>query len=169
MSPAKNDIIENATKSGKTEKIKVSEKTNAGNLAIVLVRSFAGMEEPLRQTLALLKLLRKNHCVIVKNNVIYKGMINKVKDYVTWGEVDDNTFKQLVEKRGEAYEGRLKDGTGSYNYNFLEFNGKKYKSYFRLNPPRKGFGRKGVKIAFKVGGALGYRGTKINDLILRML
>ena len=30
-------------------------------------------------------------------------------------------------------------------------------------------GRKGIKTAFKVGGGLGYRGKKINDLVKRML
>ena len=43
------------------------------------------------------------------------------------------------------------------------------KKFFRLSPPRKGFGRKGIKFAFTKGGALGYRGIKINDLIKRML
>ena len=41
------------------------------------------------------------------------------------------------------------------------------KPVFRLHPPRKGFG--GVKRAFRQGGALGDRGTAINELLLRML
>lgn len=46
---------------------------------------------------------------------------------------------------------------------------KKIKNYFRLNSPRKGFERKGIKKPFSIGGALGYRGSKINDLIKRMI
>jgi len=38
-----------------------------------------------------------------------------------------------------------------------------------LNPPRKGYGRKGVKIPFKKGGAYGNRAEKINDLLTRMM
>ena len=40
---------------------------------------------------------------------------------------------------------------------------------FRLNPPRGGFERKGIKVSFNSGGALGYRGEKINSLIKKML
>ena len=46
---------------------------------------------------------------------------------------------------------------------------RKDKKMINLHPPRGGFERKGIKIPFKVGGALGYRGEKISDLIKRML
>ena len=36
------------------------------------------------------------------------------------------------------------------------------KPVFRLHPPRKGY--EGIKRSFKEGGALGYRGEKINEL-----
>jgi len=41
------------------------------------------------------------------------------------------------------------------------------KPVFRLAPPVKGY--EGIKRSFKEGGALGYRGKKINDLIWRMM
>ena len=34
---------------------------------------------------------------------------------------------------------------------------------------KKGYGRKGIKTPFSKGGALGYRGDKINDMIQRMM
>jgi large subunit ribosomal protein L30 len=40
---------------------------------------------------------------------------------------------------------------------------------FRLSPPRGGFERKGIKTPFTMGGALGNRKEKINDLIKRMI
>ena len=43
------------------------------------------------------------------------------------------------------------------------------KAYFRLMPPVKGFARQGIKKPFSMGGALGYRKDKINDLIKRMI
>ena len=54
---------------------------------------------------------------------------------------------------------------------YLEETGKdkKLKRYFRLNAPRRGFGRKGIKQSFQRGGSLGYRGAAINDLIKRMI
>ena len=76
----------------------------------------------------------------------------------------------LVEKRGEEFNGRETDKKKKIVYNdFFLINNKKYKKYFRLNAPRKGFGRKGVKHTFTRGGALGYRGAAINELIKRMV
>ncbi|MCH8329067.1 MAG: 50S ribosomal protein L30, partial [Nanoarchaeota archaeon] len=80
------------------------------------------------------------------------------------------TYDALVEKRMEEYKGRVSDRKGKINYNrFIDVNGKRIKKIFRLNSPKKGYGRKGVKISFTKGGALGYRGDKIKDLILRMI
>jgi large subunit ribosomal protein L30 len=38
-----------------------------------------------------------------------------------------------------------------------------------MSPPRKGFERKGIKISYSIGGALGDRKEKINELIVRMI
>jgi large subunit ribosomal protein L30 len=82
------------------------------------------------------------------------GMVKKVDDLITWGEVNDSTIKELKEKRGEKTKNKGKE---------------ELKKFFRLSPPKGGFERKGIKVPFKIGGALGYRGDKINDLIKRML
>ena len=146
-----------------------NKNTGSGKLAVILVRGKVNMSKPIKDTLMMLNLLRKNCCVVIVNNAINKGMIKKVKDFVTYGEIVLDTFKELVAKRGKDFQAREKDGKEKYSYNFLEVDGKKYKPYFTLNPPKKGFGRKGIKLAFKVGGALGNREDKINDLIMRML
>jgi len=131
-----------------------------GKLAIVLVRGMVKVVAPVKDTLAMLNLHRKNHCVVVDDTPAYRGMLNKVKDYITWGEIDDATFTELVQKRGQLLLGR---GRGQ------DINGKKYKRHFALNPPRKGFGRKGIKDPFNSSGALGNRGPKMSDLVKRML
>ncbi|MBI2573210.1 50S ribosomal protein L30 [Candidatus Woesearchaeota archaeon] len=143
--------------------------SKAGQLVVVLVRGFVDMPEPIFRTLSMLRLTRKNFCAVVPNTAIYQGMITKVKDYVTWGEISPETFAELVRVRGQAFISRKTDAKELYSYKVLTVSGKEYKPYFRLNPPRKGFGRKGIKVAFVAGGALGYRGEKINDLIMRML
>ncbi len=139
-------------------------------IAIVRVRGNVNLNRKVKYTFSLLRLYRKNFCVVVEGNPTYKGMINKVKDYVTYGEINDETYKELVEKRGEEYKGREKDAKGKIDYNkFILVNGKKLKPFFRLSPPGKGFGRKGIKVSFKAHGALGYRADKINELIKRMI
>ncbi|MEK6951345.1 MAG: 50S ribosomal protein L30 [Nanoarchaeota archaeon] len=142
---------------------------NVAKLAVIVVRGEAKVSRPIVDTLRLLRLERKNHCVVVEDTPSLRGMINKVKDYVTWGELSEENFQELVRKRGKLYLGRLMDSQKKYQYQTLLVHGKHYKSYFTLNPPRQGFGRKGIKMAFSVGGALGYRGDKINDLIQRMI
>ncbi len=139
-------------------------------IAIIRIRGLVGIRKEIKDTLNVLRLYKKNFCVIVPDSSSYIGMIKKVKDYVTYGEIDDETEKLLFEKRGEEYKGRIKDSKGKIQYKkFVVYNGKKYKPFFRLNNPKGGFERKGIKIPFSVGGALGYRGDKINELIKKMV
>lgn len=142
----------------------------AKQLAAIRVRGITEIRIKIEDTLRMLRLYRKNYCVVVPNNPVYLGMLKKVKDYITWGEINDDTFENLIEKRGEIFNGMERDSNEKISYNdFFVVKDKKMKKYFRLNAPRKGFGRKGIKHSFQQGGALGYRGDKINDLIKRMV
>lgn len=139
-------------------------------IAIVRVRGTTGVMVGISKTLDMLRLRNKNYCVIRDKNPQILGMLKKVKDYATWGEISDETIKLLFKDRGEEYKGRVEDSKKKIKYNtFVEYEKKKYKPMFRLNPPRKGYGRKGVKVAFAASGALGYRGEKMDDLIRRMM
>ncbi len=138
-------------------------------VAVVLVRSWCGANPDTVKTLDLLRLRRKNFCVVVRGTPANMGMVWKVKDYVTFGEISSETFDLLVSKRGEDYNAPLQDAKGKVKSVTIDYKGRKLKPYFRMNPPRKGFGRKGIKVPFGVGGALGYRGEKMNDIVLRML
>ena len=155
----------------KTEtKVKTPEKEAVERLAIIRIRGQTGIKKQIKDTMEILRLHRKNCCVVIDANPNTLGMVKKVKDYVTWGEIDNETFKLLVEKRGKEYKGRTQDSKGKIQYNkFIEVDNKKLKPFFRLHPPKGGFERKGTKIPFKLGGALGARDQKINDLIKRML
>lgn len=157
-----------ATKTSAEQK-KAASSSTLPKLVVILVRGLPRIVKPIKDTLVMLKLRRKNHAVVLENTPAIRGMIKKVKDYVTWGEISEEVFQELIAKRGEEYQGRLTDSREIYSYPVLNFKGKKYKTYFRLNPPQKGFGGKGIKVAYAASGSLGYRGTAINDLILRML
>tara|TARA_Y100000031_G_C7989772_1_gene278622 strand:+ start:139 stop:603 length:465 start_codon:yes stop_codon:yes gene_type:complete len=153
-----------------SEENKKTTNNGTGKIGIVLVRGLVGVREDIKLTLKLLRLDRVNQAVVIENNVINQGMLKKIKDYVTWGMITDETYSSLVEARGEEFLGRTEDSKKKYSYKgFFDFNGKKYKKVFRLNPPRKGFGRKGIKRPFKTGGALGNRQGKINELIKSMI
>jgi large subunit ribosomal protein L30 len=143
---------------------------NDKRIAVVRVRGLANLRYVVKDTFKRLNLHNKNWCVVVEDTPITQGMIAKVKDYITWGEVTPEIFEELVKKRGEKYVGRTKDPKSLIEYNkFFVFGNIKYKRYFRLAPPKKGYGRKGIKNNFTDGGTLGYRGDKINELIKRMI
>lgn len=118
-------------------------------LAAIRIRRPFRIEEKIARTLNMLGLYKKNYCAIIENTPANKGMLKKADRYITWGEISDETYKELAEKRGKKVKGK--------------------KQIFRLCPPRKGFERKGIKVLFGKGGALGYRGENINELIRRMI
>lgn len=151
------------------QKVEIKSADNK-QLAAIRVRGLTMVRDRIQDTLNMLRLYKKNYCCVLPNNVVYAGMLKKVKDYITWGEIDEDTFNILISKRGEEFNGREADSKKKIKYNdFMIINNKKIKRYFRLNAPRKGFGRKGIKYPYQSGGALGYRGNAINDLIKRMV
>jgi large subunit ribosomal protein L30 len=152
-------------------------------LALIRLRSGIRARGEVRDTLAMLRLHRINHLVIVDDTPSYRGMIQKVKDYITWGEIDKETLVKLLRKRGRLVGNRpitdeyVKEKLGMTVEEFAEkiVNGEmklrdlpNIKPVFRLHPPRGGL-KGSKKRSFKEGGALGYRGEKINELIERML
>lgn len=141
--------------------------------AVIRVRGTVGVNERVERTLKLLNLEKPNHCTVIPETDSYKGMLQKVKDYVTWGEIDDETLKLLVEKKGRKVGNKAVDKKEVDKIvELIKKVGIKksgIKPVFRLAPPRKGYERGGVKKPYKVGGALGYRGKDINALIRRMI
>ena len=108
------------------------------------------MKRPVVETLHRLRLRRKYVCVVFDEPTkVQLGMIKNVCDFVAYGEIKDEVYKELVKKRG------IKDKDG------------KLKPFFRLHPPRGGIES---KKHFGVGkGVLGNHKDKINELIRRML
>ena len=141
--------------------------------AVVRVRGTVGVNEQVERTLKLLNLEKPNHCTIIPSTDSYAGMLQKVKDYVTWGEVDEETLRLLVERKGmKPGNKRLEGKEVEKVLEIIKRDGIKnsgIKPVFRLAPPRKGYERGGIKKPYKMGGALGYRGKDINTLIKRML
>ncbi len=151
---------------------------------VIRLKGKSNLKKDVKKTLDYLKLYRKNHCTIVPATKNYVGMLKKVDRYVTWGELNDETLKILLKKRArlpgnkKLTENYLKEKTGNSLdeiANKLINNEIKIKdipglkSFFRLKPPRKGFERKGIKVAYSFGGAFGYRGEEINSLLKRMI
>ncbi len=140
--------------------------------AVVRVRGSVDVRKEIKDTLRMLRLTRVNHCVLVRKDPKIEGMIKKVKDFVTWGEIVDKTLENLVSRRGRMVGDKKLEGKEAKGMltrikkvkNLKEIEG--FKPVFRMNPPRKGY--EGIKQPFPKG-ALGYRGEKINELLERMM
>jgi 50S ribosomal protein L30P, archaeal len=151
--------------------------------AVIRVRGQPDVNKDIQYTMGLLNLTRVNHCVVVPDNSSTRGMLQMVKDYCTWGEVEQETLTAMIRTRGkltgdkEITDDYLKENTefatiddlskaiieNEYRMRDVE----DAKPVFRLHPPIKGY--EGNKRSYRNGGALGYRGEAINDLINRML
>lgn len=150
-------VEQNAEKPQATQK-PATQKPKAAPVAvkrivIVRVRGIINVETGVTDTMNMLRVYKKNYCSVYPATASVIGMLQKCKDYITWGEVSEEVEKKLIAERGEE------DGKNP---------GEK-KKFFRLNSPKKGYAKKGIKTPFTMGGALGNRGDEINDLVLRML
>lgn len=124
------------------EKPKQAPKATEKRIAIVLVRGFVRAHRDVKHTCTLLHLHRKMNCVIVEDNPVYRGMLQRIKDFVAFGPVSADTEKKLANRKN--------------------------RDHFTLHPPRGGFERGGIKKAWKRGGALGQR-DEMDSLLAKMI
>ena len=139
--------------------------------AVIRIRGSIDLKKDIKDTLTMLRLHRKMHCVLVKESESTKGMLQKVRSFITWGEIDDEVLKALIKKRGRKLgDKRLTEQEAEEIFKKIKENQKvpeEIKPVFRLTPPSKGF-KKSIKQHYPEG-ELGYRGIEINELLKRMI
>ena len=144
---------------------------------VIRVRGTTGVIQNIADTLDMLRLNR-----ISEENPSYEGMLQKAKDYITWGEIDAELLAAMIAKRGRL-PGNVKvtDEYVAENTDYkdiadladaliaskVKLADVGIKPVFRLHPPRKGY--EDIRLSVKEGGSLGYRGEEIKDLAKRML
>ncbi len=147
-------------------------------ICAIRIHGMVGLNKDVVETLYRLRLRRKYSCIVLETPTKEQlGMIKKVRDFVAFGEINEETYKELKEKRGKMQGTKSptsspnKSGTKDINTLYPKGHEKgtsgNLKPFFRLHPPRKGIDSKkhfGVK-----KGVLGNNKEKINDLIMRML
>lgn len=131
----------------------------------------------------MLNLTKTHHAVLIDNRSSFLGMLKTAQNFITWGEPSQETVHRLIGKRGRlAGDKKLTDEYAEeIGYNSLaEFAEAVFNcevQYWRLSnvqpvlrlpPPSGGFKGK-TKKGYGMGGELGYRGEKINELISRMV
>jgi large subunit ribosomal protein L30 len=132
-----------------------------------------------------LNLTKVNHAVIIPDNEQYRGMLQKAKDYITWGEATEELVVKMLSERGRmAGDSPLTDAIVAEHTDYADISAfakaivagdttvkevPDLKRVFRLHPPRGPKGWGGINRSFVVGGALGARGDKIGALVERMI
>lgn len=157
--------------------------------AIVRIKGRVNVPKDVEYTLKLLRLHKRYHAVVYPKDLPgLDGMLHKVKDFVTWGEIKYETLVELLKKRGRVVGGHpLNDDYANTLLKRFGLEGgvealakaihdglirlhkqRLIKPVFRLSPPKGGF-KRSIKKPFSDGGETGYRGEAINDLLLRMI
>jgi len=115
-------------------------------IAVIRIHGMIGLRRELVDTLHRLRLRRKFACIILEDPGKEEiGMLKKVKNLVAYGDLSEETYKKLNEKRKTNI-----------------------KNFYRLHPPRKGIDAK-KHFGETKKAVLGNNKEKINDLIERML
>jgi large subunit ribosomal protein L30 len=162
----------------------MSQKTEVCKpLVVVKIRGTVSAQREARETLSLLRLTHTNHAIIIDSRAAYKGMLQRVNSYVTYGEPTKETVVMMLNKRGRLA------GDKKLTAEYLESAGYKtvddlaqaivdckvqysklpnVEPRFKLHPPSKGYKGK-TKKGFQAGGEAGYRGEAINELVKRMV
>lgn len=144
-----------------------------GLIAIVRVRGLTGIHPKRKDTMLMLNLKRSNQATLVQLNESYMGMLDEVKDYVTWGPISKPILVQMLTKRGQFGKKKLSELKTSEEIEKIAdelIAGKTLKQLdvnrnFRFTPPRKGW--KGKKERYPRGD-LGPRET-LDLLVKRMI
>jgi len=137
-------------------------------MAAVRIRGAFMMRKEVKDTLKMMRLNRKNHCVLIRVTDSSKGMLQKTKDYLTFGEISEKVLREMIIKRGRIGSRKLtsEEAENAVKEAMTEGKLKSIKPVFRLTPASGGF--REIKQFFP-RGELGYRGEKINELLEKMI
>lgn len=120
-------------------------------ICVIRIRGKVKLREEIAETFRRLKMMQKLNCTFIdEKDIIRMGMLNKLKEFVSYGKVDDALMKKIIEVRG------VKDSQGNYA------------GYCRLHPPRGGF-KKSTKYSFNSGEGILGENKDIAKLVERML
>ena len=133
-------------------------------------------------TLKLLKLDKKFRATIIPAKENTLGMLNKIKHYISWQEIDVSTTKELLDKKGRksGYKKITPEDLSEIGFKTIDelatslTEGKSslsklkpLKPWFALAPPKHGFKRSTKKL-YGQKGVLGYN-KELNTLIRSMM
>jgi len=137
---------------------------------IIAIRISGLVEIPkgVNETLFRMRLRRKYSAVLLKESEENLKLLRRVRNFIAYGDIDDETLSLLITKRAKSLDNKKIDSGAILEH--LKNKGMlnlKIKPFFRLHPPRGGIDSK-LHFPLKKG-VLGDNKSKINDLVRRML
>ncbi|MEM0376408.1 MAG: 50S ribosomal protein L30 [Thermofilum sp.] len=155
-----------------------------GLLLVVRLRGSPDRRPEEEKALSLLRLHKPYHAVLLRDTPDVRGMLKRtLENVVTYGEPDKDTLVELLRKRGRIAGNKplTEDYLKTLGFSSFEeladalLAGKispedipGLKPVFRLRPPSGGF-RGTIRKNIGAGGECGYRGSRINELVRRMI
>ena len=149
---------------------------------VVRIRGQADVPHWATTTMKLLKLDKKFRATIVPAKENTLGMLNKIKHYVSWQEVDTSFTKELLDKKGRksGYKKITSEDISQIGFKSTDelaeslSEGKStlsklkpLKPWFALSPPKHGFKRSTKKL-YGQKGVLGHN-KELTALIRNMM
>lgn len=146
-------------------------------LAVIRIRSNLRKARAVKAVTDGLNLRKLYSCVLMDKSDSNLGMLSSAESVLTYGEIDKETLKKLLLKRGRVSNAKKYEWDEAKLNSFAEefmdgkrtLNDMKIKRVFNLHPPIKGFERMGKKTPYTLKGVFGYRGAAINSLLQRMI
>ncbi len=161
----------------------VQESKGRKCIVAVRIRGTVSAQREARATMRLLGLTRNNYAVLLDDRPSFIGMLEAIRNYVTWGEPTKDIIKRMIEGRGRLFGNRKLTSEFLKNINCESFEDlaqaifagkveywklRGVQPIFRMPPPSKGYRGK-IKRSYTSGGELGNRGEAINELLNRMV
>ena len=149
---------------------------------VVRIKGQADVPHWAQTTLKLLKLEKKYRATILPAKENTLGMLNKVKHYVSWQEIDSALAKELLDKKGRksGYKKISDADLSETDYKTIDelanalADGKTsltklkpLKPWFALSPPRHGF-KRSTKRMYGQKGILG-QNKELGTLVRNMM
>lgn len=139
-------------------------------IIVIRINGMVGMNSDMQEALFRMRLRRKYAAVLIKPTPENMKLIQKVRNFISFGDISKETLVELIKKRAQPISKGAKIDAekiaAEVESKGLENLG--LKPFFRLHPPRGGIESK-VHAGTRKKAVLGDMKDKINELVRRML
>lgn len=137
-------------------------------ILVIRISGLVEMPKPLNETLDRIRLRRKYTAILLKESPETSKLLQNIRNFVAYGEIDDETLNLLIKHRAQVVGKKKIDSKliveQLKNKSLQDLD---IKPFFRLHPPRGGIDS---KLHFPIkNGVLGDNKKEINALVRRML